>query len=174
MTVVKHSSVRYWVVLLAALALGVLLHFLYDWFPSSPVALLSPVRESVWEHLKILFIPLLLSGLFLGGTRGTTPWLCSLLIICGLMLLFGWLYNIVLQGESGLFNILLYIVLMLLGFYLPRILWSLTEWPGVGAACAILTVLLAALMVVFTFAPPSNSLFQDLSGGVRTFLTIPV
>ena len=39
---------------------------------------------------------------------------------------------------------------------------------------AILTVLLAALMIVFTFAPPNSILFADLSGGVRTFLTIPV
>lgn len=170
----KHGSVRFWVTLVIAMGLGVLLHFLYDWFPYSLIALISPVRESIWEHLKILFYPLLLSGLFLGGKRGITPWLFSLLTICGLMLLFGWLYNVVLQGQWDGFNILLYIVLMLLGFYLPRILWSLTEWPGVGAACAMLTVLLAALMIGFTFAPPNNILFQDLSGGVRTFLTIPV
>jgi hypothetical protein len=29
-------------------------------------------------------------------------------------------------------------------------------------------------MVVFTFAPPDNILFVDLSGGARTWLTIPV
>ena len=58
--------------------------------------------------------------------------------------------------------------------WLPRVLWPLAEWPGVGAACAILAVLLAALMVVFTFAPPNNILFADLSGGAHTWLTIPV
>ena len=170
----KQGTVRFWLTLAAALALGVLLHFLYTWLPYPIVALFSPVRESIWEHLKIIFWPMLLSGLFLGGKRGLTPWLFSLLTVCGLMLLLGWLYNVVLQGELDTFNIILYVVLMLIGFYLPRILWPLTEWPGVGAACAMLTVLLAALMVVFTFAPPDNILFADLSGGVRTFLTIPV
>ena len=170
----KQRSLRVWLTCLAALVLGVLLHFLYSWFPHPLVALFSPVRESIWEHLKIVFFPLLLSGLFLGGTRGLTPWLCSLLTVCGLLLLFGWLYNVVLQGTQGIVNIILYILLMLLGFYLPRLLWPLSEWPGIGAACAILTVLLAALMVVFTYAPHNNILFADLSGGVRTFLTIPV
>ena len=170
----KQASLRVWLTFLFALGLGVLLHFLYDWFPHPLVALISPVRESIWEHLKVMFYPLFLSGLFLGGKRGLTPWLFSLLTVCGLMLLIGWLYNVALQGTADLFNILLYGVLMLLGFLLPRIVWSLTEWPGIGAACAILTVLLITLMIIFTYAPPGNILFQDLSGGARTFLTIPV
>lgn len=170
----KRVSLRVIFTFLVASALGVLLHFLYDWLPYPPIALIALVRESLWEHLKIMYIPLLLAGLFLGGKRGLTPWLCSLLVVCGLTLLTGWLYNVVLQGQAGLFNIILYFILMLIGFKLPGILWPLSEWPGVGAACAILTVLLAALMVVFTFAPPDNILFTDLSGGVRTWLTIPV
>lgn len=170
----KQGSLRVWLTFFAALALGALLHFLYGWFPHPLIALISPVRESLWEHLKVLFYPLLLSGLFLGKKRGSTPWLFSLLVVCGLMLLIGWLYNVVLQGTVDFFNILLYGILMLLGFLLPRIVWSLTEWPGIGAACAILTVLLVTLMIIFTYTPPNHILFQDLSGGVRTFLTIPV
>ena len=34
--------------------------------------------------------------------------------------------------------------------------------------------LLGALIVWFTFSPPQSALFADLSGAVRTFLTIPV
>lgn len=170
----KQGSIRVFFTFAAALALGVLLHFLYQWIPIPLTALISPVRESLWEHLKILYFPLLLSGFFLNGKRGLTPWLCSLLIVCGLTLFSGWLYNVVLQGQVGFVNIILYFILMLIGFRLPRVLWPLSEWPGVGAACAILAVLLAALMIVFTFAPPDHILFADLSGGVRTWITIPV
>ena len=127
----KHGSLRFWLTFVVALGLGILLHFLYDWFPNPVVALISPVRESLWEHLKVLFIPLLLSGLFLGGKRGYIPWLFSLLTVCGLMLLLGWFYHVVLRGDSLVFDLLLYVLLMLLGFYLPRILWPLSEWPGV-------------------------------------------
>jgi hypothetical protein len=44
----------------------------------------------------------------------------------------------------------------------------------VTAGAAALTVALGALLVWFTFAPPDAVLFADLSGGVRTFLTLPV
>ena len=37
-----------------------------------------------------------------------------------------------------------------------------------------LAALLGALIVWFTFFPPMTALFADLSGAVRTFLTIPV
>lgn len=170
----RRMTLRVWLLLAAALTAGVLLHFLYDRFPISGFALIAPVRESIWEHLKILFYPLLLFGLLPAGKYGRIPWLCSILLTCGLMLLFAWLYHIVIRGDSLIFDLILYALLMFLGFWLPCLLWPLSEWPGVGAACAILTLLLAVLLAVFSFAPPDNVLFADLSGGVRTFLTIPV
>ena len=54
----------------AAAAAGVLLHFLYQWFPNPVLALISPARESVWEHVKLLYFPLLCVSLVMG--RGGT------------------------------------------------------------------------------------------------------
>lgn len=169
----KKFSVRFWLTFAAALALGVLLHFLFQWFPGPATALFSPVRESLWEHLKILYIPLLLSALFLGGRRAYGPWLLSLLIVCALMLGAGWLYHVVFEGRAMAFDLILYAALMLAGFLLPRALWPLSEWPGVGKACIVLTAALAFLLVWFTFFPPGGPLFEDLSAA-RTFYTIPV
>lgn len=43
-----------------AIALGCLNHFLYDLSKGAAfIALFCPVNESVWEHLKLLFFPLL-------------------------------------------------------------------------------------------------------------------
>ena len=50
---------------LAAAGLGAAGHFLYDWFPNALTAVIAPVNESVWEHLKLLFFPPLLSLLIL-------------------------------------------------------------------------------------------------------------
>ena len=36
---------------LTAAAAGIVLHFLFHWFPNPALALISPVRESVWEHV---------------------------------------------------------------------------------------------------------------------------
>ena len=43
---------------------GTLLHFLYDWSGQNPVVgAFSAVNESVWEHMKLLFFPMLLFSL---------------------------------------------------------------------------------------------------------------
>ncbi len=162
---------------LMAAAAGVLLHFLFQWFPNPVLALVSPVRESIWEHVKLIYFPMLAVSLFLGrGGSGTgrSPWLLSGLAACAAMLGTGYLYHIALRGESLIVDLALYFLLLALGFLLPRVLWPLCEWPGTDKAAVILTALLGALIVWFTFFPPDAALFADLSGAVRTFLTIPV
>lgn len=45
---------------------GTLLHFAYEWSGENAfVALFSPVSESVWEHLKLFFVPAFFYTLFL-------------------------------------------------------------------------------------------------------------
>lgn len=47
------------------MALGTLLHFFYEWSGNNPiVALFAPYDESTWEHLKLLFFPVLFYSLF--------------------------------------------------------------------------------------------------------------
>ena len=162
---------------LIAAAAGVLLHFLYQWLPNPALALISPVRESVWEHVKLLYFPLLGAALLMGrGGKGTgrTRWLLSAVFVCAALVGTGYLYHILLRGESLYVDLALYFVLMAVGFLLPRVLWPLCEWPGTDKAAAVLAALLGALIVWFTFFPPDTALFADLSGAVRTFLTIPV
>ena len=43
---------------LCAAFLGVVLHFLYGWWPNGVTAMISPLGESIWEHVKILYWPL--------------------------------------------------------------------------------------------------------------------
>lgn len=161
----------------AAAAAGVLLHFLYEWFPNPVFALISPVRESIWEHVKLLYFPLLAVSLVMGrgGTgTGRSPWLLSMVVSCAVMLGAGYLYHVVFRGEAMAVDLLLFFLPLALGFLLPRTLWPLCEWPGTDKAAWVLTALLGALMVWFTFFPPMTALFADLSGGLRTFFTIPV
>lgn len=157
-------------------AAGVLLHFLYQWLPNPVFALISPVRESVWEHVKLLYFPLLVVSLILGRGKGLgrAPWLLAMLAACAVMLGAGYLYHVVFRGEAMVVDILLFFLTLALGFLLPRVLWPLCEWPGTQTVAWGLTALLGVLIVWFTFAPPDGALFADMSEGLRTFLTIPV
>ena len=47
----EDSTKRAMLYYLAAAALGAALHFLFAWLPNPLTALVSPVRESVWEHV---------------------------------------------------------------------------------------------------------------------------
>ena len=161
----------------AAAALGVLLHFLFTWFPNPASALISPVRESVWEHVKLIYFPLLAASLYMGrggNGMGRAPWLLSLMVVCAVTLSLGYVYHIVFQGEAAPVDLILYVFMLALGFLLPGTLWPLCEGPGADKAAWALTALMGALIVWFTFFPPDAALFADLTGNLRTFLTIPV
>lgn len=88
---------------LIAAATGVLLHFLFHWFPNPVAALVAPVRESVWEHVKLLYFPLLAVSLSMGQggkAASRTPWLLSILVVCAALLGTGYLYHIILRGRA--------------------------------------------------------------------------
>lgn len=152
---------------------GACLHFLYDFLPNPVTALFSPVNESIWEHLKIIFWPYLIAMLAVTGKSGRGSrggWLFSLLVISVAMLIVGYVYHISLGGTSTAFDVGLYVILMALGFFLPG---RLKSTSGRSAPVFFLVVLLGVAILLFTFLPPDNILFADLSG-VHTWYTIPV
>ena len=52
------------IVTILGLILGTLLHFIYEWSGNNVIiASFSAVNESVWEHLKLVFYPMLILGL---------------------------------------------------------------------------------------------------------------
>lgn len=159
------------------LALGVILHFLYGWLPNPLTALFSPVRESLWEHVKIVFWPLLLAGAAVtrrGGRGAGGAWQLSALTASMLMLAVAYVYHILLGGEWMVFDLALYALSVGGGFLLPRLFRPAAERLWVRLAAGALCWILAALLVWFTWSPPDTPLFADLSGGAGAFLTIPV
>lgn len=149
---------------LLAILTGFALHFLYAGLPNAVTALFSPVNESLWEHVKILFWPYLAGALWLNRGRpgGMRPWCLSLVLICALMLLAGFWYHILLGGQSLWADIALYVFLMSIGFWLP----TRFSGPFHGLKWLLPCVLaagLAAALLIFTLWPPRLPLFDDLS-----------
>lgn len=93
---------------------GSCLHFLYALWPNGLTALLAPVNESLWEHVKILYWPCLLSGVLLvrrePESLGARAF--SLLLSAAVMLGVGYLYHVVLEGDSLFFDVALYVLVM--------------------------------------------------------------
>ena len=158
---------------LAALLAGFVLHFVYQWWPNAVTALFSPVNESLWEHIKLIFWPFLGAALSLNQGRpgGIRPWLLVLPPMCALTLALGWIYNVTLGGESMWVNIAIYVLVMTLGFWLATRFSG--PFKGVKWALPIAAVILLALMIGwFTLYPPELLLFRDLST-VGSWLSLP-
>lgn len=149
---------------IAVLLAGCVLHFLYRWLPCAATALFSPVAESLWEHIKLVFWPYLGAALILNQGRpgGVRPWLSILPLLCGAALLLGWAYHVVLGGEALWVDLALYALVMALGFWLA----GRSSGPFQGAKWLLpilLALVLAGLIGWYTLYPPEGLLFRDLS-----------
>ena len=63
------KKIRNWqiVAVLFTLVLGTLLHFTYEWSGNNQiVGTFSAINESTWEHLKLIFFPMLIFAIFEG------------------------------------------------------------------------------------------------------------
>lgn len=154
-----------------ATVLGIVLHFLFQLWPSLLTEFVAPVNESLWEHIKIIFWPYLLAGLYLTGAGKwqTSSWLVTLLLICGLLLGGGWFLHVTLGMSSLGLDIAFYLILMGIGFSLPVVLPVGERWKGL---LSVVVIVLCGLIVCWTIQPPNLDLFHDLSLA-GTFYRLP-
>lgn len=151
---------------------GVLLHFVYHFFPSTVTALFSPVAESVWEHVKLIYFPGLIASVCLARKWGCLgERMLALLLGCLIMLALGYLYCIVLGGQAMWVNIAIYFISMALVFWLPKPLEARLRgrWSELFL---LLVIALGGAIWLFTFLPPDHVLYADLSV-VNTWTVIP-
>lgn len=148
-----------------AIAAGCALHFLFDCCPNPLTALLSPVSESVWEHLKLIFWPMLLAAavLRLNSDRPLALWsgfLCAQLFAPALLLSLYYLLRCGF-GVTGLaLDIALYVAVMAGGF---RLAAAVEQRPGaarLGAVLVLPVILYGIALILFTFAPPDAAMFR--------------
>ena len=128
----KKKWKRIWV-LVATLVIGSLLHNLYVWLPNGFTALIAPVNESLWEHTKIIFYPLLLAGFLCNREKepvAGAAWRLAAVGASGLMLVTAYTYHRIFEQDSFVFDIVLFAVTIIAGFLLAQVLKHLTVEKG--------------------------------------------
>lgn len=147
--------------------LGTLLHFTYKLLgENNIVASFSAVNESVWEHLKLLFFPMLLTtiiGYFCIGRNAlnflyskTLGILASMLFI----IIFFYTYTGIIGKSIVFIDIASFFVAAILGEYIAyRLMISNFECNNI-IAIIVLTIILICF-VMFTYFPPNIALFKD-------------
>lgn len=145
---------------------GSLLHFVYKWSHNNQVVgLFSPVNESVWEHLKMLFFPMLLFSIveyFAIGYRYSNFIASkSFGIVLGLLAIVVAFYTYTgIIGKN-------YLVADILTFVLGVVVAYWYSWYGIhhisGSPIAgiILNLAFLAAFLLFTYDSPKIQLFID-------------
>jgi hypothetical protein len=151
------------------LAAGFPWHFVFEWTGGwRPAALIFPVNESVWEHMKLCFWPGLIWALieypFIG--KGTlnfwTAKAAGLLTMCTVMAAIFYAYVAVL-GKSVLWANLLDFALAAAAGQTIAYLILMRNPLGLAArrVGAILLIVQIAAFLLFSFFPPHLILYQD-------------
>ena len=146
---------------------GTLSHFFYDWSGNSRIAgFVTPVNESVWEHKKLLFFPMLLYALFMiFRLREEYPCIASSLffgLLAGTFLIpaLYYAYTAIL-GKDLLF--------LDIGTFLLGILAAFRLSYGFTVSCRLkpftrllgaIVFLLLVCFLLFTYNPPSSRIFE--------------
>ena len=147
---------------------GTLLHFLFEWTGENILAaLFSAVNESIWEHMKLLFYPMLLFSLFQyrkWGREREDFWCVKLRgILWGLLLIpvLYYSYTGILGVKADWFNVTIFFLAAAFVYWFEARQFSKNRTcKGPGPAVAGL-VLIAAVFTLFTFRPPHIPLFRD-------------
>ena len=147
---------------------GTILHFLYDWLGGALwVAPFSGVNESTWEHMKLLFWPMLLFAIvqsFSFKERGDF-WCIKLRgILLGMALIpvIFYTYNGAVGRSPDWFNIaIFFIAAAAVYIYETRLFESGRVKCGSPKWAVAVLGVLAVLFVVFTFWTPEIGLFRD-------------
>ncbi len=148
--------------------MGTLLHFAYDWTNSRFIALFSAVNESIWEHMKLLFFPMLIFSFLesrIFKNEYENFWTAKLIgILLGLAVIptVYYTYTGIFGINADWFNILIFFIAAAVAFLVEtRVLKGniaavLPKW-----AVAAILILITVLFMFFTFLPPEIPLFKD-------------
>src|SRR5690625_2685087 len=170
-----HGLVRkyHWIGIAVVLILSFPLHFIYEWTgENAVVGMFAPINESIWEHLKLVFFPLLIwwiaGYLYFNRKRSLSlsKWALSGTLSLFLSMLIIVSYYYILKGalriENSFTNIFSLFVAIpisqLVAIYIYRTAKKSNWWILIAALFVSVT---SGLFVYFTFSPPALPLFQE-------------
>lgn len=162
------------IVTILELILGTLLHFIYEWSGNNVIiASFSAVNESVWEHLKLVFYPMLILGLIeyyfvknIANNYIEAKAIGTFTAISFIVISF-FTYTGIIGTNFFIIYILIFIISIILGEWTSYKLMKRKNESTIQTkilAGGILIFLLSCF-IIFTYVTPQVNLFRDFTNG---------
>ena len=144
------------------------LHFLYDKFPNLITSIISPVNESIWEHMKLLytsiliaaFIEIIINYKFKQDKNNLllSNFISALIAIPIFLIIFLPIYYII--GENFIVTIIIMLVSIILAILIPNLIIP-SKKLKLEKISIILIIIIYFIFAYLTFNPPHTNLFYD-------------
>lgn len=158
-------------------AFGCLLHFFFEWTSENHIiAAFSPVNESTWEHLKLVYYPILffliIQLIYLKNKRTSIPnliWFTALSALLAMLLttVIYYTYIGITGKNTEWFNIAIFFISVCVAYIFNyNMIKSRTSKIHYSSLCGILIfIVLGAALITFTYFPPHIPWFADPVSG---------
>lgn len=165
-------KIKYWQItaILFTLIMGTLLHFTYEWSGNSKiVGVFSAINESTWEHLKLIFFPMLIFAIFEGINiyKETNNYIeaKTIGIIFGILFItvFFFTYTGIIGTNFAVLDIGGFVVGTILSEIIAYKIMQMKSFSTnkTKTISIILISILVLCFIFFTFNPPNINYFRD-------------
>lgn len=152
--------------LVGTIVFSFVFHNMYEWIKT--LGWLFPVNESLWEHIKIIFMPYLIFAvveLFIIKPQDKLNYFAikslSLIIMPIVMIILFYTYSGIIGRNYMFIDILIGIITIIIGFIISAKL-LLIEYKFQRKLPLIITAsVILLLLIIFTYIPPRINLFFD-------------
>lgn len=148
---------------------GTMLHFLFDWTSGNfSVSFFSAINESVWEHLKLLFFPMLITTIigfvFLRPNYPNFLFAQAISILASLafIIIFFYTYTGIIGEHIPLLDIgSFFFAIFIALFIFNKLIYKEHIFTGSGFIAFLCIFTLCVSFIVFTYFTPHIPLFKD-------------
>ena len=166
------KKIRNWQItaILFIMIVGTLLHFTYEWSGNNQiVGIFSAINESTWEHLKLIFFPMLIFAIFEGINiyKETNNYIEAKTIGIIFGMLFITVFFFTYTGIIGTNFAILDIGSFFVGVILSEIIaYKIMQMKSFSTnktkrISIILIIIITLCFIIFTFNPPNINYFRD-------------
>ena len=150
------------------IAFGSLFHFIYEWSGYNFIAgLLFATNESVWEHIKLALLPMMIiflfGGIFLKGANNfaQAAFFAMLTVIVLIPLAF-FSYTSAVGKSVFLMDITIFILSIILAYLVAYRIFTTQRRPFLNALALVGIIVIVVCFFTFTYFPPDFILFKEV------------